>query len=72
MSSFSVSGDGWFEDNLGVSATDIVSRLRKARRHNKDEKQDIDALIQDVRMLKAMEVEMNFDQVVEQMFEICL
>jgi len=63
MSSFSVSGDGWFEDNLGVSATDIVSRLRKARRHNKDEKQDIDALIQDVRMLKAMEVEMTLKSV---------
>ena len=63
MSSFSVSGDGWFEDNLGVSATEIVSRLRKARRHNKDEKQDIDALIQDVRMLKAMEVEMTLKSV---------
>jgi len=63
MSTFSVSGDGWFEDNLGVSATEIVSRLRKARRHNKDEKHDIDALIQDVRMLKAMEVEMTLKSV---------
>lgn len=63
MSTFSVSGDGWFEDNLGVSATEIVSRLRKARRHNKDEKHDIDALIQDVRMLKAMEVEMTLNSV---------
>ena len=59
MSAFSKSGDGWFEENLGVSATDIVSRLRKARRHNKDEKHDIDALIRDVRMLKSMEVEMT-------------
>ena len=63
MSTFSVSGDGWFEDNLRVSATEIVSRLRKARRHNKDEKHDIDALIQDVRMLKAMEVEMTLNSV---------
>jgi len=59
MSAFSKSGEGWFEENLGVSATDIVSRLRKARRHNKDEKHEIDALIQDVRMLKSMEVEMT-------------
>ena len=63
MSTFSVSGDGWFEDNLGVSATEIVSRLRKARRHNKDEKHDIDSLIQDVRTLKAMEVEMTLKSV---------
>ena len=63
MSTFSVSGDGWFEDNLGVSATEIVSRLRKARRHNKDEKHDIDSLIQDVRTLKAMEVEMTLNSV---------
>ena len=38
MSNFSKSGEGWFEDNLGISATDVVHRLRKARRHNKDEK----------------------------------
>jgi len=63
MSAFSKSGDGWFEENLGVSATDIVSRLRKARRHNKDDKHDIDALIQDVRTLKAMEVEMTLKSV---------
>lgn len=63
MSAFSKSGEGWFEENLGVSATDIVSRLRKARRHNKDEKHDIDALIQDVRMLKSMEVEMTLKSI---------
>jgi len=63
MSAFSKSGDGWFEENLGVSATDIVSRLRKARRHNKDDKHNIDALIQDVRTLKAMEVEMTLKSV---------
>lgn len=63
MSAFSKSGDGWFEENLGVSATDIVSRLRKARRHNKEDKHDIDALIQDVRTLKAMEVEMTLKSV---------
>ena len=63
MSAFSKSGDGWFEENLGVSATDIVSRLRKARRHNKGDKHNIDALIQDVRTLKAMEVEMTLKSV---------
>jgi len=63
MSAFSKSGDGWFEENLGVSATEIVSRLRKARRHNKEDKHDIDALIQDVRTLKAMEVEMTLKSV---------
>ena len=63
MSSFSKSGDGWFEHNLGISATDMVHRLRKARRHNKDEKQDIDALISDVRTLKAMEVQMTLNEI---------
>ena len=63
MSNFSKSGEGWFEDNLGISATDVVHRLRKARRHNKDEKHDIDALIEDVRTLKSMEVQMTLNEI---------
>ena len=39
---FPVTGEGWFESSLGCSASELVSRLRKARRHNKDEKEFID------------------------------
>ena len=63
MSNFSKSGEGWFEDNLGITATDVVHRLRKARRHNKNEKHDIDALIADVRTLKSMEVQMTLNEI---------
>lgn len=54
---FSQTGDGWFETHLGDSADDIVARLQKARRHNKEFKEDIDTLIRSVRELKAQEVE---------------
>jgi hypothetical protein len=54
---FPMTGEGWFESNLGCSASDLVSRLRKARRHNKDEKEFIDKAITDIRSLKSMEME---------------
>lgn len=59
MHKFSENGDGWFEANLGMSASKFVSRLRKARRHNKDDKDSIDGIINDVRMLKGLEVELS-------------
>ena len=60
MTSFPSNGEGWFETNLGYSASDLVKRLKKARRHNKADKDFIDSAIEEVRMLKAMEVEATF------------
>ena len=57
--SFAPNGDGWFEAKTGTTADALVKRLRKARRHNKDAKGDIDALIGDIRMMKALEAEMT-------------
>jgi hypothetical protein len=54
---FPMTGEGWFESHLGCSASNLVSRLRKARRHNKDEKEFIDKAIADIRSLKSMEME---------------
>ena len=57
MDAFPSNGDGWFETNLGYSASDLVKRLRKARRHNKEEKDFIDKAINDIRTLKMVEIE---------------
>ena len=42
---FPRNGEGWFETNIGYSATELVHRLKKMRRHNKDRKDLIDDLI---------------------------
>ena len=55
--SFSDTGEGWFETHLGMTAGGIVKRFRKARRHNKEVKIEIDNLIKHVRHLKRMEVD---------------
>jgi hypothetical protein len=57
MSMFPQNGDGWFESNIGCTASDLVYRLRKARRHNKEEKDFIDKAIQDIRTMKSMEMD---------------
>lgn len=57
MNTFSKNNDGWFEANLGYSATELVHRLRKARRSNKDEKEFIDKAIEDIRAMKSMELD---------------
>lgn len=57
MDAFPSNGDGWFETNLGYSASDLVKRLRKSRRHNKEEKEFIDKAIEDIRTLKVLEME---------------
>lgn len=54
---FSLTGEGWFEDNIGKSANEIIRDLRKARRVFKSEKDEIDAIISKVRTLKSMEVD---------------
>ena len=57
MNNFPTNGDGWFESNLGYSASNLVKRLKNARRHNKDDKDFIDKAISDIRSLKAMEMD---------------
>ena len=52
---FSSTGEGWFETHMGCSASDIVKRLRKNRRINKSQKNDIDDLIGDIRTIKSLE-----------------
>lgn len=55
--SFAITGEGWFEDKLGKSATDIVRELRKARRIHKGAREEIDGIISSVIRLKSMEVD---------------
>jgi len=57
MDTFPSNGEGWFETNLGYSASDLVKRLRKVRRHNKEEKDFIDKAIGDIRTLKMVEID---------------
>ena len=59
---FSITGEGWFEDKLGKSASKIVKELRKARRVHKGAKEEIDSIISNVIKLKAMEVEATLDK----------
>mgnify|MGYP003118823269 FL=1 len=56
---FPINGDGWFETTLGCSADVFVKRFRKARRHNKDDKSEIDSFIKDIRAIKSLETEMT-------------
>tara|TARA_R100001463_G_C3544370_1_gene222579 strand:+ start:3160 stop:4377 length:1218 start_codon:yes stop_codon:yes gene_type:complete len=56
---FPPNGDGWFEAKMGCSAGNLVKRLRKARRHNKDNVGEIDAFIDDIRTIKSIETEMT-------------
>ena len=58
---FSNTGDGWFETHLGCTASQIVKRLRKSRRYNKQQKHEIDDIINDVRVIKALEFEKTLD-----------
>ena len=37
---FSINGDGWFETHMNCNADSLVKRLRKARRYNKDNKDE--------------------------------
>ena len=56
---FAPNGDGWFEAKMNCTADQLVKRLRKARRHNKDTSGDIDAFIDDIRTIKALETELT-------------
>lgn len=56
---FAPNGDGWFESKMNCTADQLVKRLRKARRHNKDNSGEIDSFINDIRTIKALESELT-------------
>ena len=56
---FAPNGDGWFKSKMNCTADDLVKRLRKARRHNKDSSSDIDGMINDIRTIKSIETELT-------------
>lgn len=59
---FSPTGEGWFEDSVGKSASAVIRDLRKARRVFKEDKEEIDSIIASVRALKSLEVEATLAQ----------
>lgn len=59
---FSPTGEGWFEDSVGKSASAVIRDLRKARRVFKEDKEEIDNIIASVRALKSLEVEATLAQ----------
>ncbi len=54
---FPKNGDGWLEATYGKNADSIIRMCRKMRRNDKSNRDMIDAVIDDVRTIKAMEVE---------------
>ena len=54
---FPKNGDGWLEATYGKNADSIIRMCRKMRRNDKSNRDMIDAIIDDVRTIKAMEVE---------------
>jgi len=60
---FSITGEGWFEDKVGKSATELVKELRKARRVHKEFKEEIDGIISNVIKLKSMEVDATLSKI---------
>tara|TARA_R110002051_G_scaffold72015_1_gene130170 strand:+ start:1374 stop:2669 length:1296 start_codon:yes stop_codon:yes gene_type:complete len=54
---FPMNGDGWFETQYGKDANSIIRMCRKMRRHDKDNRDDYDNIISDIRKVKAMEVD---------------
>jgi hypothetical protein len=55
--SFPPNGDGWLESSVGRSADDMIRSLRKMRRHDKTQVDEIDGMIEDIRTLKALETQ---------------
>ena len=55
--SFPPNGDGWLESSIGRSADDLIRSLRKMRRHDKSQTDEIDGMIEDIRTLKALETQ---------------
>ena len=58
---FPMNGDGWVEATLGKSANILIRSLRKMRRENKHNKSEIDGMISDITMLKALETKATLE-----------
>ena len=60
---FPANGDSWFISHFGKGAEEVVKNFKRARRHMKDMKGDIDKAIGSVRELKSKEVQKTLDAV---------
>ena len=56
---FPPNGDGWLESTIGRSADDMIRSLRKMRREDKSQTNEIDGMIDDIRTLKALETQVT-------------
>ena len=58
---FPPTGEGWIKAYTGMNATQLVKQLKKQRRHNKDVKDDIDHLVNLIRIIKSEEVQVTLE-----------
>lgn len=55
--SFPLNGDGWLESHYGKDSDSIIRMFKRMRRHDKVNKAEYDSIIQDIRKIKALEVD---------------
>ena len=60
---FPVNGDSWFVSHFGKDAEEVVKNFKKARRHMKDMRDEIDKAIESVRRLIAEEVQKTLESI---------
>ena len=63
MHEFPVNGDSWFVSHFGKDADDVVKNFKRARRHMKDMRDEIDKAIESVRTMKAEEVQKTLESI---------
>ena len=63
MHEFPVNGDSWFISHFGKDADDVVKNFKRARRHMKDMRDEIDKAIESVRTMKAEEVQKTLESI---------
>jgi len=63
MHEFPANGDSWFITHFGKDAEDVVKNFKRARRHMKDMKDEIDKAIDSVRTMKAEEVQKTLESI---------
>ena len=63
MHEFPVNGDSWFVRHFGKDADDVVKNFKRARRHMKDMREEIDKAIESVRTMKAEEVQKTLESI---------
>ena len=60
---FPVNGDSWFVSHFGKDADDVVKNFKRARRHMKDMREEIDKAIESVRTMNAEEVQKTLESI---------